>query len=88
MSVMNDNTMSSDDTADAMNRRVRIEHLVGRLYPLGARPLAEILIALDLKDERLCITDMFADYARLTRATVCAAGGDKFPFRGLRDVPK
>jgi hypothetical protein len=69
--------------------RMRLERGAEHLHALGARAQAEFLAELAARIGGLPATlGLLAEYqARLSPATVRAAGGDRFPARVLRRVP-
>lgn len=67
---------------------VRLQRSIEHLHRLGARAVAELVLALADRtgalDEAL---NLLAEYQRLTPAQVRVAGGHRFPPRPLRLAP-
>ena len=73
---------------DARSFKARLPALVGNLYALGVRPVAELLIEHVGDDEqaRNTLLLLLEKYGRLSPAVVQAIGADVFPPAPLHEV--
>ncbi len=68
--------------------RLRVEAGAQHLHALGARAVAELLIALTVRvGGRAALEELLVEYCRITPAMAHAAGADRRPRCILRIVP-
>jgi hypothetical protein len=69
--------------------QLRLQRGVEHLHKLGPRPTAELLADVAAKIGGLpCILSTLEEYKRLSPRQLRLAGGDRFPPRPLRAVPR